>query len=162
MLVCINTCLYLVQADLEVYSILVMIWPCHSVILPPTVAGILSSTNLPKPCILTVPEERRGSMMAPHFCFPIWVKYDVRDLRIGLMLLCICEFRETRRIENSDFLWAWMKLHLRVYLEAIWHFESKERRAKVYVLPHLLPCIFTRPVWHLATLLFEPVNQTYI
>lgn len=100
--------------------------------------------------------------MARHFFYPIWVKYRVRDLRIGLMLLCICELRENRRSEDSDFLWVWMKLHLRVYRETIWNFESKERCAKVIVLPHLLPCIFTRSVWHLATPLFEPVNQTYI
>jgi hypothetical protein len=100
--------------------------------------------------------------MARYFFYPIWVKYGVRDLRISLMLLCICEFRDNRRSEDSDFLWAWMKLHLRVYCEIIWHFESKEGRAKVIVLLHLQPCIFTRSVWHLATPLFEPVNQTYI
>jgi len=45
-------------------------------------------------------------MKARHFFYPIWIKYGVRDLRIGLMQLYICEFHDNRRSEDSDFLWA--------------------------------------------------------
>ena len=42
--------------------------------------------------------------MARHFFYPIWVKYGVRDLHIGLMLLCICELHDNQQSEDSDFL----------------------------------------------------------
>jgi len=32
------------------------------------------------------------------------------------------------------FLWAWMILHLFVYRETVWHFESKERLSKLCAL----------------------------
>jgi hypothetical protein len=49
------------------------------------------------------------------------------------MLLCVYEFSKIRRSEGLNFLMGVTEIHLRVYREAVWHFESKERLGKVRV-----------------------------
>ena len=69
-----------------------------------------------------------------HFHCPISAKFCVSDLHI--MLIRIHEFRENRLREGCTFITTLVQWHLRLYLETLRHFESKDCLYGIFALRH--------------------------
>jgi hypothetical protein len=67
-----------------------------------------------------------------HIACPIWCKFLISDLLI--LLFSIYKIPDAG--ESVLSLWAHIQLHLDVYCDTLWHFESKQRFGNFRLLHH--------------------------